>query len=522
MICCNIEECQEVKTINYLIGVDVGTTATKAVLYDEHANALRRFSAGYALYRDARGMAEQDSFALLAAVEQVIHDAAAEIDFAHEQLLAVAFSSANQSVMMFDCHFKPLTRIITWADTRAEEVAKRLKHSPAGSQIYAQTGTPIHPMSPLTKIMWLNQTQSDKVAQAAYFVGIKSFLFHQFFGVFKTDISMASCTGMMNIQTGNWDDQALSLTNLRVEQLPAIVSGTTQERGLTPEAQAQMGIPVDTPFVYGAFDGALSNLGVGAIKQDTVAITIGTSAGVRVVTDHPVIDLQQRLFCYALDNDHWVIGGPINNGGFVYQWAVHHLVDANAVQHEGTDPYTLANHVIAGVPAGAHGLLFHPFLGGERAPLWNADARGSFFGLSPLHTRDDMLRAVMEGISMNIATVFEAVSDLVGKPNRVTATGGFARSVVWRQMLADVLDCPVNIPKSFESGCLGAVTMAMKSLGMIDHLDAVNYLMGGIDAYQPEPGAVAVYHRYLPVFKQVEKLLTPAYLAIAHLQKQSE
>lgn len=467
-------------------------------------------------------MAEQDPFALLDAVEEVIHDAAAQINFTHEKLLAVAFSSANQSVMMLDRHFKPLSRVITWADTRAEEVAKQLKHSPAGPQLYAKTGTPIHPMSPLTKIMWLNKTQPDKVAKAAYFGGIKSFLFYKFFGVFKIDISMASCMGMMNIHTGNWDDQALALTNLRAEQLPTIVSGTTQETGLTAAAQAKMGIPTDTPFVYGAFDGALSNLGVGAIKQDTVAITIGTSAGVRVVTDHPMIDPQQRLFCYALDTGRWVIGGPINNGGFVYQWAVHHLVDASAVKHEGTDPYTLANHVIAGVPAGAHGLLFHPFLGGERAPLWNADARGSFFGLSPLHTRADMLRAVMEGISMNIATVFEAVSDLVGKPNRVTATGGFARSAVWRQMLADVLDCPVNIPQSFESGCLGAVTMAMKSLGMIDHLDVVENLIGDIDTYEPQADAVAAYHRYIPLFKQVAKLLTPAYSAIAHLQRRPD
>ena len=215
---------------------------------------------------------------------------------------------------------------------------------------------------------------------------------------------------------------------------------------------------------------ALSNLGVGAIEKGTVAITIGTSAAVRVVTDHPVIDPKQRLFCYAVDNGLWVVGGPLNNGGDVFQWAVEHLVDASAVQNEQVDAYELANDVIASVPAGAHGLLFHPFLGGERAPLWDANARGSFFGLSQLHTRADMLRAVMEGINMNIATVFTAVADLVGEPHTVTATGGFANSEVWRQMLADVLNCPVNIPNSFESGCLGAITMAMVSLGMVDDL----------------------------------------------------
>lgn len=507
--------------MNYFIGVDVGTTSTKAVLYDEHARVLDHFNESYSLYRDSSGMAEQDPEAILNAVEKVIHDAGAKIDFVNEKLLAVSFSSANQSVILLDQHFRPLSRVITWADTRAQAVANHLKRSPEGQQLYIKTGTPIHPMSSLTKIMWLNQAQPEKVANTAYFGDIKSYLFYQFFGSFKVDVSIASCTGMMNINTMSWDEQALALTKVKESQLPAIVNGTTQVSGLTDKAQEKMGIPSDTPFVYGAFDGALSNLGVGAIRKDTVAITIGTSAGVRVVTDHPVIDPQQRLFCYAVYNDLWVVGGPLNNGGDVYQWAVEHLVDANAVKNENVDPYTLANHVIEGVPAGAHGLIFHPFLGGERAPLWNANARGSFFGLSQLHTRADMLRSVMEGICMNIATVFQAVRDLVGEPASVTATGGFARAEVWRQMLADVLNCPVNIPNSFESGCLGAITMAMKSLGIVNSLNVVQNFVGDISSYQPQESAVHVYQQYLPLFQQVEGLLTPAYSTIAKLQQQS-
>jgi Sugar (pentulose and hexulose) kinases len=150
--------------------------------------------------------------------------------------------------------------------------------------------------------------------------------------------------------------------------------------------------------------------------------------------------------------------------------------------------FTLANRVIEGEPAGANGLIFLPFLGGERAPLWDANARGSFFGLNNLHTRADMLRAVMEGICMNIATVYQAVCDLVGQPKSVTATGGFARAEVWRQMLADVLNCPVNIPESFESGCLGAITMAMKSLGMVDSLSAVQDFIGAEKVLPAGPG----------------------------------
>lgn len=505
--------------MDYLIGVDVGTTSTKAILYDRHAHVINKYSQGYPLYRDISGMAEEDPQQIVTAVEQVIHDAAAQLDFSQDQLLAVSFSSANQSLILLDDQFQPLSRAMTWADTRARSQAVALKETAAGKQLYEKNGTPIHPMSPLTKLLWLKDQHPDQLAAASYIGDIKSYLFVRLFNAFKVDISVASCTGMMNIHTSDWDQQALELTGIHRDQLPQIVGGTTQEHGLTKEAVNAMGISADTPFVYGAFDGALSNLGVGAIKQDTVAITIGTSAGVRVVTDHPIIDPQQRLFCYAVDRGLWVVGGPLNNGGDVFQWAVEHLVDASTVKNEQTDAYSLANNVIEGVPAGARGLIFHPFLGGERAPLWNSNARGSFFGLTNLHTRADMLRAVLEGINMNIATVFQAVCDLVGQPVSVTATGGFSQSPVWRQMLADVLDCPVNIPQSFESGCLGAITMAMKSLGLVDDLSAVLNFIGPKGSYQPNAATAATYHRYMPLFQSLEKALTPAYNEIAQLQQ---
>ena len=134
---------------------------------------------------------------------------------------------------------------------------------------------------------------------------------------------------------------------------------------------------------------------MGATTANQVAITIGTSAAVRVMTDHPVIDPKERLFCYAVDRKHWLVGGPLNNGGDIFQWATHQLVDQEVLEKEKFDRYTLANRIIKGTPAGAHGLLFHPYLGGERAPIWNANARGDFFGLTVLHTRADMLRAVL-------------------------------------------------------------------------------------------------------------------------------
>ena len=504
--------------MDYLIGVDVGTTSTKAVLYNQKAKVLASFKAGYTLYRDASGMAEQDPDVIVSAVKQVIKQAAQEADLTTGKLLAASFSSANQSLILLDENHQPLTRSITWADTRASKVAEDLRRQLVSKTLFAHTGTPIHPMSPLVKLMWLNQTQPELMAKATYVADIKSYLFWELFQTFKVDISIASCTGLFNLQTSTWDEEALTLAKVSKEQLPQIVKSTSQAHGLVPTAAQEMGIPATTPFVYGAFDGALSNLGVSALKPDTVAITIGTSAAVRVATTKPVIDPQERLFCYAIDEGMYVVGGPINNGGDVFQWAVEHLVDNSAVKQNGGNAFDLANEVIASAPAGAHGLIFHPFLGGERAPLWDANARGSFFGLTPLHTRADMLRAVMEGINFNIATVFAAVRDLIGEPTSVTATGGFAQSAVWKQMMADILNVTVNIPESFESGCLGAITMAMQSLGLVKDYEIVKDFMGPIESYNPNPKVVLTYQEYLPLFKQVEELLSPAYSVVAQLQ----
>lgn len=504
--------------MKYLIGVDVGTTTTKAVLYDEHATIIGHFIKGYSIYRDPQGMAEQDPETILQAVETVIRAAIHRADLETGELLGVAFSTANQGLLLLDKHYRPLTRIITWADTRARQDATNLKATPEGSHLYQLTGTPIHPMAPLTKLIWIRREQPELFRQMHHVADIKSYIFWRLFKKFKVDLSIASCTGLLNIHTGKWDQTALKLAGISEEQLPMLVEPTAQETTMIETERQRMDVPLKTPFVYGAFDGALSNIGVGAIRSGQVAITIGTSAAVRVIVDRPVIDPQERLFCYMVDRKHWIVGGPLNNGGDVFQWAAHHLIDQEALEKEQVDRYTLANRIIEGTSAGSHGLLFHPYLEGERAPIWDANARGDFFGLTVLHTRADMLRAVLEGINFNIASVFKVVTELVGQPLSVTATGGFARSKVWRQMLADILDCRVNVPVSYESGCLGAAVMVLQSIGLASNYGVITSYLGKETTHEPQPQAAAIYRRLFPLFCQVEKLLTPAYSAIANLQ----
>ncbi|GBG93584.1 hypothetical protein LFYK43_00430 [Ligilactobacillus salitolerans] len=172
------------------------------------------------------------------------------------------------------------------------------------------------------------------------------------------------------------------------------------------------------------------------------------------------------------------------------------------------------------VPAGSEGLIFHPFLGGERAPLWDANARGSFFGLTQLHNRTHMARAVLEGIVYNLNSVLLAVEEVVGKPQTILATGGFARSQFWCQLLADVFGRPVTIPQAFESSCLGAAVVGLKAVGMVQDFNIVTKLVGATNVYQPDPTNHAVYQEMIPIYNQLTQQLSPLYGKIAQFQKE--
>ncbi|MGK4062981.1 gluconokinase [Weissella paramesenteroides] len=505
--------------MDYLIGVDLGTTSTKVVLFDTKGHVIASANKGYKLYRDAPDMAEED----LDEIWEAFTDAMAQVTRAAKdgKILGVSFSSAMHSLIAFDADWQPLTRVITWADARAVKYTEELKSNGIGQEIYSKTGTPIHPMAPLSKLLWLKNEHTDIYNNAVHYLGIKEFLFNRLFGANKMDYSIASGTGLFNIFNLDWDEQALSVTGITKEQLPEPVDPYTIETGMDPQYAAEMGLDVDTPFIYGAGDGPLSNLGVNAIQPGVAAVTIGTSGAIRVVTDAPKIDPKGRTFTYALDKDHWVVGGPVNNGGDVFRWARDNMFDSEKSTAEllEIDSYDLLTEIASKIPAGADGLLFHPYLGGERAPIWDANARGSFFGLTHNHTRAHMVRAVLEGIIFNIYMVSLALEEVVGDLSAIQATGGFARSPLWRQMAADIFEQPVTVPTAFESGALAATVMAQKALGLIDNLEVIGDMIGEANTYQPNPENYDAYRELTPIFIRLSRQLQTEYKAIADYQR---
>ncbi|MFC6322401.1 gluconokinase [Companilactobacillus baiquanensis] len=495
--------------MDYTMGIDVGTTSTKCVLYDLNGQIIAHADKGYQLYQTKPGMAEEDPEEIFEAVIKTMQEVLKNID--SQSLKFVSFSTAMHSLILMDDNDRPITKAITWADNRAVKYSDELIKSGLGAEIYAKTGTPIHPMAPLSKMLWLKKEHSDLFDRAKKFIDIKSYIFFKLFGIYKIDYSIASATGMFNIFNLKWEPQVLNLLNIEEARLPEVVPTTNGVTGISEKYQERLGIGSDIPFVFGASDGVLSNLGLNAIDPGVVAVTIGTSGAVRVVVDKPVIDPNGNLFCYALTKNKWVVGGPVNNGGIVFRWVRDQLFDSKVSYDELTK---MANEV----PAGSKGLLFQPYLGGERAPIWNAYARGSFFGLTRQHTRSDMVRSSLEGIVFNLYAVMCLIEKITGKPVSIQATGGFARSSMWRQMLADIFDQDVVVPESFESSCLGAVVLGMYAQGYIDDLSAVKDMVGITEIHHPDPKNVKVYQELFPIWQRITHALEPEYKQIAKFQ----
>ncbi|WP_263560957.1 gluconokinase [Paenibacillus polymyxa] len=505
---------------NYMLGIDIGTTSTKAVLFSEKGEVIQQENIGYPLYTPDIATAEQNPEEIFQAVLQ----ATSNIIKHHSQkkLLFVSFSSAMHSVIAMGEDDRPLTPCITWADNRSEAWAHQIKEELNGQEVYRRTGTPIHPMSPLTKIAWIVNDLPEIAIKVKKYIGIKEYIFKKLFDLYVVDYSLASAMGMMNLEKLDWDEEALKIAGITRSQLSELVPTTKIFTDCNSDLAKKMGIDPQTPFVIGASDGVLSNLGVNAIRKGEVAVTIGTSGAIRTIIDKPQTDEKGRIFCYALTEKHWVIGGPVNNGGMVLRWIRDELAssEVETAKRLGIDPYDVLTKIAERVRPGSDGLLFHPYLAGERAPLWNPDVRGSFFGLTMSHKKEHMIRAALEGVIYNLYTVFLALTECMDGPvTRIQATGGFARSDVWRQMMSDIFASEVVVPESYESSCLGACILGLYATGKIQSFEVVSEMIGSTNKHAPKEEATKEYRKLLPIFINLSRVLEEDYTRIAHYQR---
>jgi gluconokinase len=486
--------------MKYLIGIDIGTGSTKAVSLSLTGEVIHTEQVAYPSIIPLPQFHEQDPEIIWQAFVTCIQKTTARLQMPP---IAIALSTAMHSVICVNKKGEPLSNMITWADNRSAAVASRIKNSAVGEHLYKQTGTPIHAMSPLCKIVWLKENDNALYETTHAFISIKEFVWHKLFNVFEIDHAIASATGLFDIHTLTWNETALSESGLHPVKLSTPVSTSFKRSNADAALVKSMGIAADTVFVIGASDGCMANLGSFATKPGIAALTIGTSGAIRVASAKPTYNFDAMTFNYRLDENTFISGGPINNGGVILKWYVQYFLKKTLKSagdyHEVLDDLTET-------PPGANGLIFLPYLLGDRAPIWNSEACGVFFGIRTLHTQSHFTRALLEGICMSLYHISNALEESGLDVDEIHVSGGFVRSKEWVQLMADVFGKPVVLISLEDASAIGAVYMAMKSLQLIDSYDALNQAEPVI--FQPRPENHQVYkQRNFPLYKNLYKNL---------------
>lgn len=478
--------------MDYIIGVDLGTSSAKVIAVRQDGRVMAQSQQEYTIHQPEPGHSEQDPDVILDAVKNGIRSVATIMK---DPPAAVSFSTAMHSVMAIDRNGKALTPLIIWADNRSQGIADRLRKTPLSAMLHRQSGTPVHAMSPLCKIIWWKE-EAPAIFHAAHrFIGIKEYIFYHFFGRYITDHSTASATGLFNIHELTWNRDSLDAAGITAAQLPEAVSSDSIIEGLTEKAAADLGLPVNTRFVAGASDGCLAQLGSDALDKGHATLTIGTSGAVRMTIDQPVTDVHGRLFTYVLTPGHFVTGGAINNGGVILQWYLDSFLQTVTTQPLNVDA---GLQQALNTPPGAEGLLCLPYLHGERAPVWDGHAKGAFIGVQPQHTTWHFLRALLEGMAFGLLSITEALEETAGKVEKISVSGGFTHSPEWVQLMADIFQRPMYLRKTSDASATGAVLLGFNALNI-----PANFATVTESVFQPAKENAEIYKKAYAIHRKL-------------------
>ena len=456
-----------------ILALDLGTTTCKAIAVSVSGDVLATAAHTYELLSPRPGWAEQDADDIWQCVVKSLRDLCAELP--SERPIGLSFSAAMHTLLPVDADGKPLYHATTWVDNRAGDQAAALRQNAEPAGIYNRTGVPLQAVYFPARVRWLSEHMPDVFKATARIDSLKDWVIFRLTGVWLADYAVASATGLLNIHELQWDEAALELSGLKVEQLPPLGEPKTIVGEILAEAASEIGLPAGIPVVLGASDGALANLGAGVTQPGQRVITIGTSGAVRIVNNQPILNPNQQTWCYAFMRGSYFAGGAINNGGLALQW----IRERFYPDLEGDAGYEQLMKDAEGIEAGAENLLLLPYFSGERSPHWNPDVRATFHGLALEHERAHIARAALEAVAFCLADVWQALDSAVlstgGELKTMPArlTGSITRSPVWAQILADVLGVPLNPVEAADGSILGAASLGFWALGKKPTPDAL-------------------------------------------------
>jgi len=505
-----------------VVGVDLGTTGVKACVLSTEGNPTVHGEVySSPLLSHNPGWAEQDPDAIFQTMLSCIRSAIERAEVPPRSIAAISIGTALHSLLAVDDTGRPLSKVLTWADNRSSKQAAILRQSSAGSMLYQRTGMPLHGMSPLPKIMWFYDQRREIFDRTAKFISIKEYVLHKLCGSWVVDYSTASGTGLFNVCDLRWDAEALDLAHIRATQLSVPASPLQRiDSGIHRDFTAAMGLPADIRIILGASDAILSHLGVGAFDLPSCSVTIGTSSGLRVFASSPIVDtISSGAFCYAFTEGRWLVGCLAAREVIALRWFNENFPGVSGLG-KSSEQNSLERDIESAlkVSIGAGGLIFLPFIAGERAPGRTPDAQGVFFGVGLHHKREHFIRAIIEGIVLSVCSLFLSLERLGMKPHESRVSGGFAGMAGIRQIIADAFGHDVLTPKVQEACSYGAALLAMHGLGFLRELKEIPNQVQVDERFHPDKERHLSYIELAKLFEDIYHRLEPSFTDLANLR----
>ena len=507
--------------MKYVLGVDLGTSGTKTVLFDEAGSAVASEAREYPLYQPYNGWAEQDCDDWWTAARETIRSVVEKSGVAPQDICGLGISGQMHGLVLTDEEGNPLGRAILWCDGRTQAECDELTHRVGRERLIAITANPALTGFTAGKVLWTQRHLPDLWARARHLMLPKDYVRFRLTGVFASEMSDASGTNLLDVPGRRWSEEIAEALELPFSWLPPLYESCEIAGRISAQAARETGLSEGMPVAAGAADNMAGALGTGVAEAGRAFTTIGTSGVVYAHSDGVQIDPAGRVhtFCAAVPGAYAVMSCTLS-AGLSLKWFRDTFCQAEiqAAEGMGVDPYVLTNEQAAKSPIGANRLLFLPYLMGERSPVLDANARGAFIGLSAIHTRRDMLRAVMEGVIYSQRQNLDVLREMRVVPETMRCCGGGAKSSFWRQMMADVFGMPVAIVQNTEGPALGAAILAGAAAGLYPSVpEACRKMIRESEPLWPDAERSAQYEPYVQLYTALYPALAGSYARLAEL-----
>jgi xylulokinase len=506
---------------DYILAHDLGTTGDKATLYDREGSLAGRAFQAYDTEYAQTGWAEQDAEDWWRAVCGSTRQLLQQTRVLGGEVACIVFSGQMMGCVPLDQQARPLRKAIIWADQRAVAQERWVGERVPPEEVYGITGHRLSASYSLPKILWLRDNQPDIYRAAYKFVQAKDAIVARLSGAFVTDPSDASGMNLYDLEQGAWSERIIEVVELDPAQLPELRQSIEVVGEVLPAVADEVGLPAGTPVVIGGGDGACAAAGAGVVDAGAAYNYVGASSWIALATEKPIYDPDYKTFTFG----HVVPGmvmptGTMQAAGASYQWTRDQLAagEIQAAESLKVSPYELMNLQATKSPVGAKGLLFLPYLLGERSPRWNPRARGAFIGLTIRHTRADMMRAVLEGITMNLRVILDAFRAQGAQIEAMRLIGGGAQGRFWNQLMADLYGLPVHrLAILEEATSMGAALTGGVGVGLYPDFSLGERMNPVAEVIEPNPTAQAAYEQLYPVFEAAYQALVPVYELMAEV-----